>query len=90
MEKYLKENNGPKISKFYWGKDETPRRSARIIEKAKAAPLVEHQSEPPKKWGKKSATYLKASKRKIDDKELKGLKLSRLKMKKRLENQHRR
>ncbi|AES75617.1 hypothetical protein MTR_6g052040 [Medicago truncatula] len=27
----------------------TPRRSTRIIEKAKAAALVEHQSEPPKK-----------------------------------------
>ncbi|AES75618.1 methyl-CpG-binding domain protein [Medicago truncatula] len=60
MEKYLKENSGPKISKFDWGKGETPRRSTRIIDKAKAAPLVEHQSEPPKKQGKKSATYLKA------------------------------
>ncbi|KEH26576.1 hypothetical protein MTR_6g465030 [Medicago truncatula] len=53
-------------------------------------PLVEHQSEPPKKRGKKSAGYLKASKRKIDDMDLKGLKLSRLKMKKRFENQQRR
>jgi len=90
MEKYLKENGGPKISEFDLGNGKTPRRSTRIIEKAKAVPLVDHESEPPKKWGKKSQADLKASKRKIDDKEVKGLKLSRLKMKKRLENQQRR
>jgi len=55
MEKYLKENGGPKISEFDGGSCETPRRSARIIEKAKAAPLVEHESEPHKKRGKKSS-----------------------------------
>jgi len=49
MEKYLKENGGPNISEFDWGNGETPRRSERIIEKAKEAPLVEHESEPPKK-----------------------------------------
>jgi hypothetical protein len=55
MEKFLKENGGPKISEFDWGNGETPRRSARIIEKAKSAPLVEHESEPHKKQGKTSA-----------------------------------
>ena len=55
MEKYLKENGGPNISEFDWGNGETPRRSERIIEKAKEAPLVEHESEPPKKRGKKSS-----------------------------------
>jgi hypothetical protein len=72
MEKYLKENGGPKISEFDWGDGETPRRSTRIIEKAKAAPPVEHESEPPKKRGKKSAADLKASKGKIDDKAAEG------------------
>jgi len=72
MEKYLKENGGPKISEFDWGDGETPRRSARITEKAKAAPVVEHESEPPKKRGKKSAADLKASKGKIDDKAAEG------------------
>jgi len=72
MEEYLKRNGGPKISEFDWGNGETPRRSARIIEKAKAAPLVEHESERPKKRGKKSASDLKASKGKIDDKAAEG------------------
>jgi len=90
MEKYLKKNGGPNITEFYWGNGETSRRSSRIIEKAKAFPLIDHESEPPKKRGKKSVADLKASKQKIDDKELEGLKLSRLKMKKRLENQQRR
>lgn len=72
MEEYLKRNGGPKVSEFDWGNGETPRRSARIIEKAKAAPLVEHENEPPKKRGKKSASNLKASKGKIDDKAAEG------------------
>jgi len=87
LEKYLKKNSGPNITKFYWGNGETSRRSSRIIEKAKA---IDHESEPHKNRGKKSVADLKASKRKIDDKELEGQKLSRLKMKKRLENQQRR
>jgi len=67
---------------FYWGTDKTPRRSSRIIEKAKAASLVEHESEPPKKRAKTSSADiannegkfftvdgdLKTSKENIDDK----------------------
>lgn len=53
LEQYLKAHPGsPAISEFDWGSGETPRRSARISEKAKAAPPPE--SEPPKKRGKKS------------------------------------
>ena len=63
---------------------------ARLQEDQQESLRRPRQSEPPKKWGKKSQADLKASKRKIDDKEVKGLKLSRLKMKKRLENQQRR
>ncbi|KAL2338390.1 hypothetical protein Fmac_012836 [Flemingia macrophylla] len=53
MEQYLKAHpGGPAASEFDWGTGETPRRSARISEKAKAAPPPEN--EPPKKRGKKS------------------------------------
>ncbi|XP_027369090.1 methyl-CpG-binding domain-containing protein 11-like [Abrus precatorius] len=58
LEQYLKSNpGGPAISEFDWGTGETPRRSARISEKAKAAPPPE--SEPPKKRGKKSSASKK-------------------------------
>ncbi|PON46323.1 Methyl-CpG DNA binding [Trema orientale] len=53
LEQYLKAHpGGPAASEFDWGTGETPRRSARIIEKAKAAPPRE--SEPPKKRSRKS------------------------------------
>ncbi|BAT79835.1 hypothetical protein LR48_Vigan04g022300 [Vigna angularis] len=51
LEKYLKAHpGGPAVSEFDWGTGETPRRSARISEKAKAAPPTE--SKPPKKRSK--------------------------------------
>lgn len=60
LEKYLKANpGGPAISEFDWGTGETPRRSARISEKAKAIPPPE--SEPPKKRGKKSSASKEAA-----------------------------
>lgn len=54
LEQYLKVHPGnPAVSEFDWGTGETPRRSARISEKAKAAPPRE--SEPPKKRSRKSS-----------------------------------
>ncbi|KAK7304167.1 hypothetical protein RJT34_15259 [Clitoria ternatea] len=54
LEKYLKAHpGGPAVSEFDWGTGETPRRSTRISEKAKATPPPE--SEPPKKRGKRSS-----------------------------------
>uniref|UniRef100_A0A2N9IV07 MBD domain-containing protein n=1 Tax=Fagus sylvatica TaxID=28930 RepID=A0A2N9IV07_FAGSY len=48
LEQYLKAHpGGPAVSEFDWGTGETPRRSARISEKAKASPLPD--SETPKK-----------------------------------------
>ncbi|KAI8021845.1 Methyl-CpG-binding domain-containing protein 10 [Camellia lanceoleosa] len=42
LEQYLKSHPGnPAISEFDWGTGETPRRSARISEKAKTAPTLE-------------------------------------------------
>uniref|UniRef100_A0A2N9F4C2 MBD domain-containing protein n=1 Tax=Fagus sylvatica TaxID=28930 RepID=A0A2N9F4C2_FAGSY len=62
LEQYLKSHPGnPAISEFDWGTGETPRRSARIIEKVKATPPSE--SDPPKKRGRKSSGSKK------DDKE---------------------
>ncbi|XP_027904148.1 methyl-CpG-binding domain-containing protein 11-like isoform X1 [Vigna unguiculata] len=53
LEKYLKAHpGGPAVSEFDWGTGETPRRSARISEKAKATPPTE--SEPPKKRSKRT------------------------------------
>ena len=53
LEKYLKAHpGGPAVSEFDWGTGETPRRSARISEKAKAAPPTE--SEPRKKRSKRT------------------------------------
>ncbi|KAK7264910.1 hypothetical protein RJT34_32523 [Clitoria ternatea] len=58
LEQYLKAHpGGPAVSEFDWGSGETPRRSARISEKAKVAPTPE--SEPPKKRGKKSSASKK-------------------------------
>ncbi|CAL0307118.1 unnamed protein product [Lupinus luteus] len=58
LEQYLKAHpGGPAVSEFDWGTGGTPRRSARISEKAKVAPPPE--SEPPKKRGKKSSASKK-------------------------------
>lgn len=52
LEQYLKSHPGnPAVAEFDWGTGETPRRSARISEKAKATPPPE--SEPPKKRARK-------------------------------------
>ncbi|KAJ6958473.1 hypothetical protein NC653_040194 [Populus alba x Populus x berolinensis] len=54
LEQYLRAHpGGPAASEFDWGTGETPRRSARISEKAKVTPVKE--SEPPKKRSRKSA-----------------------------------
>ncbi|XP_065849576.1 methyl-CpG-binding domain-containing protein 11-like isoform X2 [Euphorbia lathyris] len=61
LDQYLKAHpGGPVASEFDWGTGETPRRSTRITEKAKAVPPQE--SEPPKKRSKK----LSDSKREIE------------------------
>ncbi|XP_044486009.1 methyl-CpG-binding domain-containing protein 10-like [Mangifera indica] len=53
LEQYLKSHPGnPAISEFDWGTGETPRRSARISEKAKATPTPEKG--PSKKRSRKS------------------------------------
>ncbi|GMI82051.1 hypothetical protein HRI_001874400 [Hibiscus trionum] len=58
LEQYLKLHPGnPPIEEFDWGTGETPRRSARISEKAKATPTPE--KEPPKKRGRKSSSAKK-------------------------------
>lgn len=63
LEQYLKAHpGGPAVSEFDWGTGETPRRSARISEKAKATPLLE--AEPPKKRSRKSSASKKDSKEK--------------------------
>lgn len=55
LEQYLKSHPGnPAISEFNWSTGETPRRSARISEKAKATPPSE--GEPPKKRGRSSGS----------------------------------
>lgn len=64
LEQYLKAHpGGPAVSEFDWGTGETPRRSARISEKAKVAPPPEIS--PPKKRSRKSS----ASKKDNKDKE---------------------
>ncbi|KDP37084.1 hypothetical protein JCGZ_06140 [Jatropha curcas] len=61
LEQYLKSHPGnPAISEFDWGTGETPRRSARISEKAKATPTPD--KEPPKKRGRKSSGSKKDNK----------------------------
>ncbi|XP_017649482.1 methyl-CpG-binding domain-containing protein 11 [Gossypium arboreum] len=61
LEQYLKSHPGnPPITEFDWGTGETPRRSARISEKAKATPTPE--KEPPKKRGRKSLSAKKENK----------------------------
>lgn len=64
LDQYLKSHPGnPAPSKFDWGTGETPRRSARISEKAKATPTTP-QIERPKKRTRKRALS-----KKDDDKE---------------------
>lgn len=59
LEQYLKSHPGnPPISEFDWSTGETPRRSARISEKAKATPPSKG-SEPPKKRGRRSSATKK-------------------------------
>ncbi|XP_010247817.1 PREDICTED: methyl-CpG-binding domain-containing protein 11-like [Nelumbo nucifera] len=54
LEQFLKAHpGGPSASEFDWGTGDTPRRSARISEKAKATETPE--SEPPKKRERKSS-----------------------------------
>ncbi|GKV35854.1 hypothetical protein SLEP1_g44061 [Rubroshorea leprosula] len=61
LEQYLKSHPGNlAISEFDWTTGETPRRSARISEKAKATPTPE--KEPPKKRNRKSSGSKKESK----------------------------
>ncbi|XP_026659984.2 methyl-CpG-binding domain-containing protein 11 [Phoenix dactylifera] len=55
LDQYLKSHpGGPSSSEFDWGFGDTPRRSARISEKAKASETPE--SEPPKKRERKSSS----------------------------------
>ncbi|GMP60141.1 hypothetical protein CsSME_00023136 [Camellia sinensis var. sinensis] len=64
LEQYLKSHPGnPAISEFDWGTGETPRRSARISEKAKAAPTLESDT-PTKKRSRKSSASKKDDKEK--------------------------
>ncbi|KAE8718440.1 Methyl-CpG-binding domain-containing protein 11 [Hibiscus syriacus] len=61
LEQYLKAHPGnPPIKEFDWGTGETPRRSSRISEKAKATPTPE--KEPPKKRVRKSLSAKKEEK----------------------------
>lgn len=61
LEQYLKGHpGGPTVSEFDWGTGETPRRSARISEKAKATPPKE--LEPAKKRSRKSSASKKENK----------------------------
>ncbi|KAK4257401.1 hypothetical protein QN277_006994 [Acacia crassicarpa] len=61
LEQYLKAHpGGPALSEFDWGTGETPRRSARISEKAKASPPVDIES-PRKRSRKSSASKKDAS-----------------------------
>ncbi|KAF1870641.1 hypothetical protein Lal_00026063 [Lupinus albus] len=58
LDQYLKAHpGGPAVSEFDWGTGETPRRSARISKKVKAAPRLE--CEPLVKRGKRSPALKK-------------------------------
>ncbi|KAL6012700.1 hypothetical protein ACLOJK_003189 [Asimina triloba] len=71
LEQYLKSHpGGPKLSEFDWGTGDTPRRSARISEKARAAPTPE--SLPKKKRSKKSTEQIHGTKEKKEDEEENG------------------
>ena len=63
LEQYLKSHPGnPAMSEFDWGTGETPRRSVRISEKAKATPPSE--PELPKKRSRKTSASKKDDKEK--------------------------
>ncbi|KAJ8470168.1 hypothetical protein OPV22_024511 [Ensete ventricosum] len=65
LQQYLKSHSGgPPSSEFDWGTGDTPRRSARIRERAKAVETPE--DEKPKKRERKSSSQ-KAAKQKKDD-----------------------
>ncbi|GAB4842080.1 hypothetical protein Ancab_012040 [Ancistrocladus abbreviatus] len=62
LDQYLKSHPGnPAISEFDWSTGETPRRSARISEKAKSTPPLA-ESERPKKRARKSSSSKKGGK----------------------------
>uniref|UniRef100_A0A0V0I4A0 Putative methyl-CpG-binding domain-containing protein 10-like n=1 Tax=Solanum chacoense TaxID=4108 RepID=A0A0V0I4A0_SOLCH len=65
LQQYLKSHpGGPAITEFDWGSGEAPRRSSRIIGKAKTAPLAAESVTPTKRSRKSSA-----SKKDVKDKE---------------------
>lgn len=73
LEQYLKAHPGnPAISEFNWGTGETPRRSTRIHEKAKATPPPA-ESESAKKRVRKSSGGKKDT-REVEPKESEGIK----------------
>lgn len=62
LEQYLKSHpGGPPASEFYWGSGETPRRSARVSEKAKVGPPQDLEL-PSAKRGKTSSGKKKTDK----------------------------
>ncbi|XP_057485540.1 methyl-CpG-binding domain-containing protein 10-like isoform X2 [Actinidia eriantha] len=75
LEQYLKSHpGGPAISEFDWGTGETPRRSVRISEKAKATQPPE--TEPPKKRSRKTSASKKDDKEKeVGPKETEAVKV---------------
>ncbi|KAM7483640.1 hypothetical protein LguiB_008223 [Lonicera macranthoides] len=75
LEQYLKAHpENPAISEFDWGTGETPRRSTRISEKAKAkATPPPAESEPPKKRVRKLSGGKKDT-REVEPKESEGIK----------------
>ncbi|TKY54842.1 Methyl-CpG-binding domain-containing protein 11 [Spatholobus suberectus] len=74
LEQYLKAHpGGPAASEFDWGTGETPRRSARISEKAKAVPPPD--SELPKKRGKKSPASKKEASQEEEKEETKEVQM---------------
>ncbi|KAK7411130.1 hypothetical protein VNO78_02559 [Psophocarpus tetragonolobus] len=74
LEKYLKAHpGGPAVSEFDWGTGETPRRSARISEKAKTAPPTE--TEIPKKRSKRSSASQKDTSQEEKEEETKEVEM---------------
>ncbi|ERM93673.1 methyl-CpG-binding domain-containing protein 11 [Amborella trichopoda] len=73
LDQYLKAHpGGPAVSEFDWGTGDTPRRSARISEKAKALDFPE--SEPKSKRARKSSSSKKGPKaKKANDEENEAL-----------------
>ncbi|XP_024959135.1 methyl-CpG-binding domain-containing protein 10-like [Cynara cardunculus var. scolymus] len=64
LEQYLKSHpGGPKVSEFDWGSGETPRRSARIVQKVKSTPPWS-EAEPVKKRSRTVSASKKGKKEK--------------------------